>query len=177
MKGPSTVLLAIGSQFSALSLMAFGGANAVVPEIHRVSVDVRHWMTDADFAALFAISQVAPGPNVMISTLVGWRAAGLPGALLATVAMCLPSCVLAYAVARLWDRFKDAAWRPIVAAGLAPVTVGLVAATFWLLARAADQNVRLAMITAGTAAVACFTKLNPLWAFGAAAAAGFLDVV
>jgi chromate transporter len=177
MKTSSSVLWAIVSQFSALSLMAFGGANAVVPEIHRVAVDARHWMPDADFTALFAISQAAPGPNVMIATLVGWRAAGLPGALLATVAMCLPSCVLAYWVAGLWYRFRDAAWRPVVAAGLAPVTVGLLAATFWLLARSADQNLRLAMITAGTAAIACFTKLNPLWAFGAAAAAGFFDVV
>jgi chromate transporter len=177
MRATADVLWAIVWQFGALSLLAFGGANAVAPEMHRQAVEVHHWMNDADFTALFAISQAAPGPNVMISTLVGWKAAGLPGALLATAAMCLPSCVLAYFVAGLWDRFREAPWRAAVAGGLAPVTVGLVGATFWLLVRAADQDARLAIVTAAAAAIAYFTKLNPLWALGAAAAAGLLDIV
>jgi chromate transporter len=177
MKASPDVLWAIVSQFSALSLMAFGGANAMTPEMHRVAVEARRWMSDADFTSLFAISQAAPGPNVMISTLIGWRVAGLPGALLATVAMCLPSCLLAYGVAKVWERFREAAWRSVIAGGLAPVTVGLVTATFWLLARSADQNVQLAIITFATAAIAYFTKLNPLWALGGAAAAGLLDIV
>ncbi len=177
MKDSTDVLWSLVWQFGALSLLAFGGANAIIPEMHRQAVEVHHWMSDADFTALFAISQAAPGPNFMISTLVGWKVAGLPGALLATAAMCLPSCLLAYGVARVWDRFRDAPWRRAVAAGLAPVTVGLVAATFWLLVRAADQDARLAIITAATAAIAYFTKLNPLWALGAAAAAGLLDIV
>ena len=177
MTASTGLLRAIAGQFGMLSLMAFGGANAVAPEMHRQAVEVRHWMTDADFTALFAISQAAPGPNVMISTLVGWKVGGLPGALVATVAMCLPSCLLAYGVAALWERFRDAPWRAAVAAGLAPVTVGLVAATFWLLARTADQDARLAIVTVVVAAIAYFTKLNPLWTLGAAAAAGLLDIV
>ena len=75
-------LAALAWQFAVLSLVAFGGANAVIPEIHHQSVEVRHWMTDQDFAALFAIAQAAPGPNFLVSTLVGWKAAGLPGAVL-----------------------------------------------------------------------------------------------
>ena len=177
MRSSADALSALAWQFGALSLLAFGGANAIIPEMHRQAVEVHHWMSDADFTALFAISQAAPGPNFMISTLVGWKVAGLSGALLATAAMCLPSCLLAYGVARLWDRFRDAPWRQAVAAGLAPVTVGLVAATFWLLVRAADQSARLAIVTVLTAAIAYFTRLNPLWALGAAAAAGLLDVV
>ena len=171
------MLGALAGQFTALSLLAFGGANAVIPEMHRVTVDGHHWMTDRDFTALFAISQAAPGPNVMIATLVGWKVAGLPGALLATVAMCLPSCLLAYGVAKIWDRYRDAPWRPLVSAGLAPVTIGLVTATFWLLAKGVDTDVRLTIVTAATAAIAYFTRINPLWAFGAAAAAGLLDIV
>ena len=66
------ILQALAVQFSLLSLLAFGGANAVIPEIHRQSVAVHHWMTDKDFAALFAIAQSAPGPNFLISTLIGW---------------------------------------------------------------------------------------------------------
>ena len=102
----SDTLLALALQFAGLSLVAFGGANAVIPEIHRQAVDVHHWMTDQDFASLFAIAQAAPGPNFLVSTLVGWKAAGLLGALVATAAMCAPSCLLTFWVAKVWDRYR-----------------------------------------------------------------------
>jgi chromate transporter len=176
-KSPGDTLAALLVQFALLSLLAFGGANAVVPEIHRQAVEVHRWTTDADFTTLYAIAQAAPGPNFMISTLIGWAAAGVPGALVATIAMCGPSCVLAYWGAKLWDRFRDTRWRRALAAGLAPVTVGLVAATFWLLAHAADTNPPLALITMATGAVAYFTRLNPLWALAVAGGLGLLGLV
>jgi chromate transporter len=165
-------LEALFGQFAVLSLLAFGGVNAVVPEMHRQAVQVHHWTTDKDFAALFALAQAAPGPNFLISTLVGWKAAGLAGALIATAAICAPSCLLTFWVAKVWDRYREAPWRIAVGAGLAPVTVGLVAASAWLLARAADLEWRLALVTAATGAVAYFTRLNPLWCLAAAAGLG-----
>ena len=92
MKAADT-LVTLAVQFALMSLLAFGGANSVIPEMHRQAVDLHHWMTGLEFAALFAISQAAPGPNFMISTLIGWKAAGLPGALVATLALCAPSCL------------------------------------------------------------------------------------
>jgi len=174
-KSAGDTLGAIAAQFAVLSLLAFGGANAVVPEMHRQSVSVRHWMTDADFTALYAIAQAAPGPNVMISTLVGWKAAGLAGALTATLAMCAPSCFLAFWVAKAWDRFRETPVRRALAAGLAPVTVGLVAATFWLLVRTVDRDIRLGLITAATAAITYLTRLNPLWCLACAACLGLFS--
>ena len=168
----SDTLIALALQFAGLSLVAFGGANAVIPEIHRQSVEVRHWMTDQDFAALFAIAQAAPGPNFLVSTLVGWKAAGFLGAITATAAMCAPSCVLTFWVAKVWDRYRETEWRTAVGRGLAPVTVGFVFASAFVLVRAADANWRLGLVTAASAAVAYFTKLNPLWCLGAAAALG-----
>jgi chromate transporter len=173
----SDTLLALLSQFAVLSLLAFGGANAVVPEIHRQAVSVHHWMSDADFSALFAIAQAAPGPNFMISTLVGWKAAGVAGGIVATLAMCVPSSLLTFWVAKVWDRYRETRWRRALAAGLAPVTVGLVAATGLLLVRAADLDVRLALITVATAAMVYFTRLSPLWALAAAAGLGALGFI
>jgi chromate transporter len=173
MKSPWDMLTALAVQFAVLSLLAFGGANAVIPEMHRQAVEAHHWLSDKDFAALYAIAQAAPGPNFMIATLVGWRAAGVAGALVATIAMAGPSCVMAYCVSRVWDRYRDAGWRIALAAGLAPVTVGLVAASAWLLAKAADVDARLAAITAVTAAVGYFTRVNPLWCLATAALLGF----
>ena len=172
MKPLSDTLGQLAVQFALLSLLAFGGANAVLPEIHRQSVDIHHWMTDQDFAALFAIAQAAPGPNFLISTLIGWKAAGLAGALVTTAAMCGPSCVLTFWVAKFWDHHREAPWRVAVGAGVAPVTVGLIFSSAYVLVRAADTGWRLSAVTAASAAMAYFTRLNPLWCLAAAAALG-----
>jgi len=172
----SQTLTTLFVQFAILSLLAFGGANAVVPEIHRQAVEMNHWMSDKDFAALFAIAQAAPGPNFLISTLVGWKAAGLPGALVATLAMCAPSCLFTYWIIKIWDRYREAPLRIAVGAGLEPVTVGLIGASAWLLARGADHEWRLAAVTVATGLVAYFTKFNPLWCLAAAGGLGMAGV-
>ncbi|HEX4182498.1 MAG TPA: chromate transporter [Caulobacteraceae bacterium] len=177
MKGLGVTLGLLAVHFAALSLLAFGGANTIVPEIHRNAVEVRHWMDDRDFANIFAIAQAAPGPNAMITTLVGLKAAGIAGALVATIAFCLPAGLLVYVVVGVWDRIQDSPWRTAVQAGLGPVTVGLVAASAFLLTRAADRGVGFALVTAATAAFSYFTRLNPLWALGAAALLGGLGLV
>ena len=106
MKADGDVLLVLAVQFAIMSLLALGGANAVVPEIHRQAVDLRGWMTERQFADMFAISQAAPGPNVMIVTLVGYHVAGMWGAVVTTLAMCGPTAVLAAYLSRTWDRFQ-----------------------------------------------------------------------
>jgi chromate transporter len=158
-------LLTLFGYFALLSLFAVGGANAAIPEMHRIAVEAMHWMSDRQFADMFAIAQVSPGPNVVIVTLIGYHVAGFAGAGVATVAMCGPTCVLAYLVARTWDRFKDAHWRIAIQAGLVPVSLGLIAASAFVLARSADHNVYAGIITAATAVVAFATRINPLWIF------------
>ena len=165
-------LVTLGVQFGLMSLLAFGGANSVIPEMHRQAVDLHHWMTGSEFATLFAISQAAPGPNFMISTLIGYKAAGLPGALVATLALCAPSCFVSYWVVKVWDRAREARWRVVTLAAIAPLTVGLVAASAYLLIRGADRNWRLGLITAAVAVAAYRTRLNPLWLLGGGAVMG-----
>ncbi len=167
----------IAIHFALLSLLAVGGVNAVVPEMHRHAVEVAGWMTDRQFADMFAIAQLAPGPNVMIVTLVGYHVAGLTGALVATVAMCGPSCAFTYFAARAWHRFEEARWRNIVQAGLVPISVGLIAASALVLARAADHNWVAVAITAVTAGVCYFTRINPLWLFAIAGVLGYAGLV
>ncbi len=158
-------LLALAGYFALLSLFAVGGANAAIPEMHRVAVDVMHWMNDRQFADMFAIAQVSPGPNIIIVTLIGYHVAGFAGATVATAAMCGPTCLVAFFVARTWDRFKEARWRIAIQAGLVPVSLGLIAASAFVLARSADHNIYAAAITAITALVGFATRINPLWIF------------
>ena len=170
-------LTTLAAQFALLSLFAVGGAVAVVPEMHRQAVEVSRWMTGRQFADLFAIAQAAPGPNIIVVTLIGYQAAGIPGALVATLAMAGPSCVLTYGVSRTFDRFRDARWRIVVQAGLVPVSVGLFAAGTFVVARAADTSLIAVAITLATAAVTYWTRLNPLWLFTAAGLIGYAGLV
>ena len=158
-------LIALFGYFALLSLFAVGGANAAIPEMHRIAVEVMQWMSDRQFADMFAIAQASPGPNVIIVTLIGYHVAGFAGAAVATVGMCGPTCVVAFFVARVWDRFKDARWRIAIQAGLVPVSLGLIGASAFVLARTADHTIYAAVITAVTALVAFATRINPLWMF------------
>jgi chromate transporter len=121
---------------------------------------------------MYAMAQVSPGPNVIIVALIGYHVAGFAGAGVAITAMCGPTCTLAFFVARTWDRFKGARWRMAIQAGMVPLSIGLIAASAFVLAHAADRNVYAALITATTAAVAFFTRINPLWVFLAAGLLG-----
>ncbi len=165
-------LTSLFGYFALLSLFAVGGANAAIPEMHRVSVELMHWMNDRQFADMYAIAQMSPGPNVIIVALIGYHVAGFAGGAVATAAMCGPTCLLAFFVARTWDRFKEAHWRMAIQAGMVPLSIGLIAASAFVLARTADHNVYGALITAATAGVAFFTRVNPLWVFVAAGVLG-----
>jgi chromate transporter len=171
------VLWELAAQFAVLSLLSIGGANAVIPEIQLRVVDTEHWMTNADFAQLFALSQAAPGPNVLIVSLVGWKVAGVVGGVVAMLAMSGPSSLLTYAVAHAWERFRDAPWRIAIQRGLAPITVGLILASGYVLTRTADHSWSAYAITGATLLLALKTRLHPLWMLGLAAVLGALGVV
>jgi chromate transporter len=167
----------IAVNFALLSLIAVGGVNPILPELQRQAVDVYGWMSGARFTDLFAIAQAAPGPNLLVVTLIGWDVAGLPGALMATLAICAPSGVLAYFVSRLWDRFRLAPWRVAIQAGLIPVTIGLVAAGAYVIARTADTSAAAFLITISTAIALFYTRLHPLLFLAAGAAVGLAGLI
>src|ERR1700749_3360380 len=113
-------LLALALVFAPLSLLSVGGGASLLAEIEHQSVSVHQWTTQREFADLFAISRAAPGPGTMLSTLIGWKVAGLTGALVATVVLFLPSSLLVYGLARLWGRWRGSVWHSAVERGLSP---------------------------------------------------------
>ncbi|MCK0196924.1 chromate transporter [Ancylobacter sp. 6x-1] len=167
---------ALVAHFLMISLFAVGGANAVLPEMHRQVVGAG-WMSDAQFAQAFAIAQASPGPNVLVVTLIGWHVAGLAGALATTLAMCGPTCLLAYAVGGAWHRFRAARWRRALQAGLVPMTIGLIAASGTLLAEGAARSYGAVALTLVSALVLFFTRLSPIWMLALGAAAGALHLI
>jgi chromate transporter len=163
--------------FGLMSLFAVGGANSAIPEMHRVAVDVHHWMNDKQFADMFAISQLSPGPNVLIVTLIGYSVAGIFGAVVATLAMCGPTAILAYYVSRLLARSSGSRWPALIQAALVPLSIGLMGASALILAQTSDQNWLAALVTVAAAAFAFGTKLNPFWMLAAGGILGFAGVV
>jgi chromate transporter len=171
--------------FSSLSLLSIGGGNTVLPEMHRKSVGDYHWLTDSQFADLFAISQAAPGPSILIVTLIGYKAGlaaggelmGILCALLATAAMIVPAGLLVYFVVQFWERAKDSPVRHAIEKGFAPLTVGLVLASGYVMSRAADQDWRAYLLTGVCTLIFVFTKLNPLIVVAVAGVLGWLGLL
>jgi len=163
--------------FGVMSLFAVGGGNAALPEMHRVAVDVQHWLTDKQFADVFAISQLSPGPNVLIVTLIGYTVAGVTGALVATLAMCLPTALMAYGVSRILTKSSHSRWPAIIQSALVPLSIGLMGASGYILARASDHTWVAAAVTIGAAVLAATTKLNPFWMLLAGGCLGFVGLV
>jgi len=158
--------------FALLSLLAVGGISTILPEMHRIVVEANGWVSAAEFTQLFAVSQAAPGPNVLIASLIGWKVAGFTGALVALAGICLPAAALAWWVGGLWERFRDAPWRALVQRALLPVTVGLVFAGGYVIATPAGLDWRSALIACASAAALYATRLNPLWILGGGGVAG-----
>jgi chromate transporter len=177
MNSDESPILTLVWTFGLMSLFAVGGANAAIPEMHRVAVDVRHWMTDTQFADVFAISQMSPGPNVMIVTLIGYSVAGVAGALVATLAMCGPTAILAYYVSRLLTRSSHSRWPAIIQAALVPLSIGLMGASGLVLALTSDRSWAAALVTAVSAVLAFATRLNPLWLLLAGGCLGFAGAI
>ena len=175
MRGSTLARLAI--LFGSLSLVSFGGGNTVVPAMHRDAVTVEHWLSDRQFADLFALAQAAPGPSSLFVSLIGFAAAGIAGAVVATLAMLAPSCALMYAASRGWERLRATRWRTAIERGLAPVTVGLVFATALTITRAADHGPAAYVLTAVATLALLRTRVNPLLVMGGAAALGLLGLV
>lgn len=181
----TTTYLHVIGLFAGLSLLSIGGGNTVLPEMHMNAVRREHWLTDHQFADVFAISQTAPGPSILIVALVGYGAGlsvgGVPGAILsgvlATVAMIVPAASLVYVVTLFWQRAEKSRLRAAIEKGFAPLTVGLILATSVVMTRAADHDWRGYLLSAVCTAVFLRSKISPLAVVAAAGSIGALGLV
>lgn len=160
------------AQFLILSLLAVGGAITTTPEMHRYVVDQHHWISDAQFTASVAIAQAAPGPNVLFVAVIGWNVAGPLGALATMTGILLPSTALSLWATRWGHSRRQTRGVRAFTTGLAPLTIGLLLATGWLLASPAAARPGAVLLVVGTAAVMVRWPLSPMWAVAAGAAVG-----
>ena len=166
------ILVTLAVVFTQLSLLAFGGGNAILPEMQHQVVTVHQWMSAEQFSSLFAMAQAAPGPNMMIVPLVGWHVAGPAGLLVTSLAKFGPSSIITIYALKFWERFKANPLRARFEKALKPITVGLVLVSAWLIADASAQNLLLVIIVILTAILGMFKKIHPLWVMAAGAGLG-----
>ena len=165
-------------QLAMLSMTAIGGGIAMLaPDVHRIVVEAHPWISDPQFAAAYAIAQAAPGPNMLYVTLIGWQIAGIAGAALATLAVVVPPLALMLILLRIGHRRAPGAFGRTVRRGIAPLSVGMLLAAGWILARAGDTDWHTGLITAATALIMLRTRINPIWLIGAGALLGIAGFI
>lgn len=169
--------LSLFTHFMILSLLAVGGAISTVPDMQRFVVREQGWLSDAQFTASVALAQAAPGPNVLFVAVIGFNVGGLAGVLATLAGTLVPSSALAMWATR-WGR-RNAESRALRAfkAGLAPLTLGLLAATSWILLGPTQGQWTSWMLVAATLAFMLRTKWSPLWPIAAGAFAGVMGWV
>jgi chromate transporter len=164
---PDNRLLALILVFSPLSILSIGGGQATIPEMQHQAVTVHGWLTNGEFADLFAIARAAPGPSTLIVALIGWQVAGFLGALVATFAIFVPSSIVMYAASSWWLRNEKSALRKAIEQGLAPVAVGLIFAGMVIVLRAAHAGVLALATTAAVCLLQSTTKISTYGIVGA----------
>jgi chromate transporter len=169
--------LALFGHFVVLSLLAVGGAIATAPDMHRYVVGERGWLSDGEFTASVALAQAAPGPNVLFVAVIGFNVAGLAGAMVTMLGNLLPSATLALGVARYGHRRSESLPVRAFSAGMAPLTLGLILATGWVLTEPMRGSVGAMALVAATVLVMWRTRLSPMWLIGIGALAGGLGWV
>ncbi|MBJ7391418.1 MAG: chromate transporter [Chthoniobacterales bacterium] len=166
--------------FALLSLLAVGGGTAVLPEMEHVTVERCHWVSDTQFAEIYSLGQLAPGPNMTCVSLIGYEVSGVAGLLAVLVAFFFPASLLCYFASKLWDSAEGSPWRDAVQRGMAPVVIGFMLAGCYTLGKTAsynpakdwDVNLFTLGIGAAVAVILNVTKINPALTILAGGAAG-----
>jgi chromate transporter len=156
-------LIALILVIAPLSLLAVGGAGSIYAPLQQQAVDVHHWLSGREYLELFAVARVSPGPGSMLATLIGWKIAGLPGALVATLALYVPCSVLCFLVARTWNRYRGTPWHKAIGDGLRPIAAGLMISGGVMLLRVADTSLLAWLVAAASTALLIWRpRLHPL---------------
>jgi chromate transporter len=147
--------------FAYLSLLTIGGGMAAFPEMKILTVEVHQWLTFPQLIHLYSVGQMAPGPNMMMIVPIGEWAGGVLGAIAVVLAFFGPTAVLTFIVGRLWNKLEKWPWRRSIQQGLAPVSIGLLLAGCFTMAKGAIFGLETATIAVVVLLILLNYKINP----------------
>jgi len=167
-------LLVLTWTFVWLSFLAIGGGLGVLPEMQRQVVTIHGWVTAQEFVDGYALAQLTPGPNMLVAVFIGYRAHGVPGAVLAGLAMFLPASALAGMVAGHWGRLRERPFVRRLERAIAPIGIGLMAGGVYTLSRSAVHDVLTASLALAAFAALWSGRVPPIIVVLAAGLVGLL---
>ena len=167
-------LVELLSVFARLSLVAFGGGVGILPEMERQVVGGQGWVTHQQFVDAFALSQVTPGPGMLMVAVIGYRAAGPAGAAVACLGMFGPAATVTWLVADRWSRLGDRPAVALIRSTLGPVALGLLAAGVYTLLRLGVHGPGTAVVAGASLAAVAGWNRSPALAVAAGAAVGMI---
>jgi chromate transporter len=147
--------------FSYLSILTVGGGMAAFPEMKILTVEVHQWLTFPQLIHLYSVGQMAPGPNMMMIVSIGQWAGGTLGALVVLLAFFGPTAILTFVVAKAWRKLEKWPWRTSIQRGLAPVSIGLLLAGCFSIAKGAITGTETAAIAVAVLLILLQYKVNP----------------
>ena len=174
MKLDMSVLVTLFWQFTVIGLLAFGGGQSVLPLMEQISVRQQGWLTTGAFTSGVGFGYMVPGPVTTTATFIGYQAAGLPGALAATLGMFLAPVLLAGLTAAGVGKLAKNRWVSAFSVGATPAIVGLLAATAWSIARHSITSWTFAAIALAATVLAARTKLPSVVLLLGGAAIGYI---
>ena len=136
--------------------------------------DAKTWIA---FTLICLGMALTPGPNMLYVSILGWQAAGFWGAFATTLALAVPPFTLTLLVMHLSSRFPGSRIGRAFRVGFAPITIGLMYASGWVLVKSVDTDVRSFIVTVATVLVVFRSRMNPLWLVAAGAAAGIAGIL
>ena len=170
--------LSLFTHFMVLSLLAVGGAITTVPDMQRLVVREQGWLSDAEFTASVALAQAAPGPKVLFVAVIGYNVGGLAGVLATMAGTLLPSTTLALHATRWGDKNRASRGLRAFTTGMAPLTIGLLISTGWILLEPTRSHwLNASVLVAFTLLLMLRTRLSALWPIAAGALAGLMGWV
>ncbi len=155
-------IIALVTLFLPLSLLSFGGGSSILAPMHDAAVGQYGWLTPREFVDYFAMSRASPGPGAVIVTLVGWKVAGWPGAIAATIAIFLPSSILCYTAARAWNKYRGTPIHTALERGLLPMGTGLALACAVLILRTSETGPLGWAIAVAACALVVWRDMHPV---------------
>ncbi len=177
-------LLAVIRDFLSLSLFSLGGGNTLLTEYHELSVGEYCWITSDQFADLYALAEAAPGPSSMLVGLLGMGAAWREGpgwallsAVVAEIAILLPSTLLMVFAALSWNRFQGSPWRIAFERGLGPITLGILFAVGLKILHTSDHGVPAYLVSIAVCVLTLRTRISPLWFMAIAGLLGGIGLI
>jgi chromate transporter len=139
-------------------------------------------VSDTQFAEIYSLGQLAPGPNMTCVSLIGYEVSGLAGLIAVLFAFFFPASLLCYFVSQVWDAAEGSPWRDAVQRGMAPIVIGLMLAGCYALGKTAsfnpakgwDYNLLTLAIGTAVAIVLSLTRINPALTILAGGVAGYI---